>query len=217
MPFVLPPLYPILDASFFPREPAARAAFLQDTVRGLADAGVGLLQLRAKAAPRGQVLRDAESVRAAAPSGLTLILNDYSDLLASTGFDGLHLGQTDAPLERVRADHPRAVLGLSTHTPAQTGAGDAASADYLAIGPIFPTNSKLDAEPPLGLAGLRAARAQTGKPLVAIGGITLRNAAEVRAAGADSVAVLGALFADGTGSPAKAARDFLRLLGYNNA
>ncbi len=217
MLFTLPLLYPILDSSYFPRGAAARAAFLRETVRALADAGVELLQLRAKTMPREQVLRDAETIRAVAPRGFRLILNDYVDLLAATGFDGLHLGQTDAPLEEVRDAHPHAILGLSTHSAAQIRAGDRTTADYLAIGPVFPTTSKADAEAALGLEGLRRARAETGKPLVAIGGITLRNAAEVHAAGADSIAVLSGLFAPGSDGPGQAARDFLRLLGYNNA
>jgi thiamine-phosphate pyrophosphorylase len=88
---------------------------------------------------------------------------------------------------------------------------DRSTADYIAFGPVFPTASKENPDPVVGLAGLREARRATGKPLVAIGGITLRNAREVLAAGADSVAVLGDLL---TGPDIRGrAREFLSVLG----
>ncbi len=207
----LPPFYPILDDRFFPEGELARGAFLDRAVRELVDAGVILLQLRAEAGSDEQRVRDALSVRRAAGSGVTLILNDRTDLLHGTGFDGVHLGQTDLPVRAARLQlGPKCILGLSTHTPQQAEAGEATSADYLATGPVFATASKADAEPVIGLDGVRAARRGTTKPLVAIGGITLANAAAVWEAGADSVAVIGALWVPGS-SPGAIVRDFLRL------
>jgi thiamine-phosphate pyrophosphorylase len=103
------------------------------------------------------------------------------------------------------------IVGVSTHTDAQVQAANLTSADYLAIGPIFPTSTKPDAEPVLGLEGLRRARALTAKPLVAIGGITRANARSVIDAGADSVAVISALLAAGE-SVEQIAYDFLTSL-----
>ncbi len=91
-------------------------------------------------------------------------------------------------------------------------AANLTGADYIAIGPVFATGTKLDTEPVVGLEGIRRARALTRKPLVAIGGITRANARSVIDAGADSVAVISALFAPGE-SAEKVARDFLELLG----
>ncbi len=212
VPFTLPPLYPILDASCFPQEPGARTAFLSATTRELAGAGVTLLQLRMKDAGRDEVLRAAATIRAAADSDtIRLILNDHVSLVSETGFDGVHLGQGDLAIGEARARlGPDRILGLSTHTPGQAEAGDGTDADYLAVGPVFPTASKGNAEPPLGLAGVGAARARTVKPLVAIGGIGLPQAEAVWAAGADSVAVIGALFGSET-APGTLAQDFLRL------
>ncbi len=217
MPFTLPPLYPILDSLYFPGEPVARAAYLRDTVQALADAGVTMLQLRVKHAGTEQLLRDAEAVRSAAPAHLQLILNDRADLLGQTGFTGVHLGQSDLAIETARTRcGTAAILGLSTHTVGQVEQASCTQADYLAAGPVFATSSKPDAEPAIGLMGLRAARAATGKPLVAIGGITLSNAQAVRAAGADSIAAIGAIFAAGKqgsgSSPGRMAEDFLKLL-----
>ncbi len=102
-------------------------------------------------------------------------------------------------------------VGISTHDEEQVRAADAGEADYIAIGPVFATGSKADTEPVVGLEGVRRARALTRKPLVAIGGITRANARAVIEAGADSVAVIGGLFAEGE-SVAEVARDFLRIL-----
>jgi thiamine-phosphate pyrophosphorylase len=104
---------------------------------------------------------------------------------------------------------PKFWLGVSTHNPDQLGAADSTSADYLAIGPVFATLSKVNPDPIVGLDGVRRARALTGKPLVAIGGITRGNARSVIDAGADSVAVISDLIRE----PGKSAEDFFRILG----
>lgn len=215
MPFAPPPLYPILDASFFPVEDEPRAAWLWQTVGVLARAGVTLLQLRSKQAAPERLLRDAAAIRSAAPAGMRLILNDHVHLVRACGFDGVHLGQDDLSVMAARQQlGPAAIIGLSTHTAAEVREGGRTDADYLAIGPVFATASKADAEAPVGMEGVRASRAETTKPLVAIGGITLATAADVRAAGADSIAVISALFGGGAGgqrSPGEIARDFLRV------
>lgn len=219
MPFSLPPIYPILDTAWFPGGGSGRDARLSRTVGGLAEAGVTLLQLRAKESNYEGVLHDAEIVRAAA-AGMTLILNDRVNLVREAGFDGVHLGQDDMAIEQARALlGTGAILGLSTHTCEQAQYGERTSADYLAVGPVFATSSKRDTEPEVGLEGVRAAREVTRKPLVAIGGITLDRAPAVWGAGAHSVAVIGALFAkDARGGidPAAIARDFLSRFRYNS-
>jgi len=108
---------------------------------------------------------------------------------------GLHLGQADLPPAAARPlVGPGAWIGLSTHDPAQLARATAdPEVDVVALGPIFPTASKERPDPPVGLAGLAQARATTGKPLVAIGGINRGNIARVLAAGADAAAVLGAV------------------------
>jgi thiamine-phosphate pyrophosphorylase len=101
------------------------------------------------------------------------------------------------------------LIGFSTHTLAQVIAADALPIDYIAIGPVFATGSKANPDPVVGLEGVRQARRVTKKPLVAIGGITRLNCSQVKAAGADAVAVISDLLE----SPAKAVADFLRILG----
>ena len=136
-------------------------------------------------------------------------MNDRADLCLVAEFDGVHVGQDDLSAESVRAIiGADRWLGLSTHNPEQLQEADRTSADYLAIGPVFSTSSKEKPDPVIGLEGVRRARLLTRKPLVAIGGITRANAAEVIEAGADSVAVISDLLRD----PRKSAEEFFRIL-----
>jgi len=186
---MLPPLYAIIDAEVCRAHSIAPA----EMARQLTAAGVTLLQYRDKSGSPQQILANAALIRAAAPAA-TLILNDRPDLASLAHFNGVHLGQSDLAPADARLILPTGLIGLSTHTPAQVSLANQTTADYLAIGPIFSTATKPDAEQPIGLEGIRRARALTTKPLVAIGGITRANAASVLAAGADSIAVISALF-----------------------
>jgi len=140
---------------------------------------------------------------------VTLIMNDRADLALAAGFDGVHVGQDDLPVAEVRtiagAD---LIMGTSTHNPEQLRLADQTEADYLAIGPVFATSSKLNPDPVVGLNGVRLARSLTTKPLVAIGGITRANCRSVLDVGADSVAVISDL----VNNPRAAAEEFLRIL-----
>jgi thiamine-phosphate pyrophosphorylase len=202
---MLPRLYPIVDASCF-REYAALFAAAEE----LAVAGCTLLQYRNKSGNARQMLDEARELRARLAPTVRLIMNDRADLCLIAGFDGLHVGQDDLSPESARriigADR---WLGVSTHNPEQLAQADKTSADYLAIGPIFATSSKVNPDPVVGLAGLRRARELTRKPLVAIGGITRVNARSVIDAGADAVAVISDLLLD----PSKSAEEFLKVLG----
>ncbi len=205
----LPRLYAIADAEFLAR----RNVDLREFGAGLLHAGVSLVQLRDKRSPPQQVLEHAAVLREVlAGSGCRLILNDRADLAVLAGFGGVHVGQDDrSPADARRVVGTEAWVGLSTHTEDQLRAAENADADYVAVGPVFATNTKPDAESAVGLEGVRRARALTGKPLVAIGGITRENARSVIDAGADSVAVISGLLPPGE-TPEQAARDFLQLL-----
>lgn len=207
-----PPLYPILDSAFLAGA-KNRAGFLRQLVRQLAAAGVDILQYRNKAGGEVETLADAQTMREAAGPGMMLILNDFPTLAVEVGFDGVHVGQTDlGPAEARAIVGPGKILGASTHNEAQLRVADQQPLDYIAIGPVFATATKENPDPVVGLDGVRLARRLTRKPLVAIGGITSENAALVREAGADSVAVIGAIFSPGADA-AKLAGGFLRVLG----
>lgn len=207
MPFTLPRLYVIVDTATLARE----SLTLQQFARHLRAAGVELLQLRDKTSSPNKVITNADLLGMELPAS-QLLLNDRVDLVSSARANGVHLGQTDIPLAEARILlGTNAIIGLSTHTPAQVLAANQTSADYLAIGPVFATRTKPDAAPPVGLEGVRRARTLTTKPLVAIGGITRENCRSVLDAGADSIAVISALFSP-TESVEQVARDFLRIL-----
>ena len=202
-------LYPILDAGVL----TVRGIALPDVAYELRAAGITLLQYRDKAAEPQTILRNAAVIAETfAGSGATLIMNDRADLAALAGWNGVHVGQEDLSPADARIVIGRGkVIGVSTHTDEQVTAADESVADYVAIGPVFATGTKLDAEPAVGLEGVRRVRALTRKPLVAIGGITRENARSVIDAGADSVAVISGLFVPGE-PVEKVARDFLELL-----
>jgi len=206
-----PSLYPIVDAAFLPPDLDLRHEALVHLARSLSEAGVEILQYRNKQGSEAEILPDTEPLRAAAPPKLKLILNDFPYLTAKVRFDGVHVGQLDAsPREARSLLGSDAIVGISTHSEAQLRAADLEPVDYIAIGPVFATSSKQNPDPIIGLDGVRLGRRLTMKPLVAIGGITLENAASVWAAGADSVAVISAIFSAGE-DPAKLAGDFLRI------
>ena len=161
--------------------------------------GASFVQLREKRMPALEFYEQARAAVAVAErSGVQLIINDRVDVALAVGARGVHLGQDDLPPEAARKLlGPTAVVGYSTHNVDQALEAVKLPIDYLAIGPIFPTTSKTDTFPVLGLEGLRAVRQAIGDfPLVAIGGITHLNAHEAIEAGADSVAVISALLSD---------------------
>jgi thiamine-phosphate pyrophosphorylase len=215
-----PELYPILDAELVLRglgaDPQQRRSVLRRIVQELAAAGVEILQYRNKRDEDEVVAADARAMQeAAGQAALTpmrLILNDRAALVPAVGWDGVHVGQQDLPPRQARLlVRESALVGLSTHNEEQLIAADREPVDYIAIGPVFATASKRDTSPIIGLDGVRRARALTRKPLVAIGGITLKTAASVYAAGADSLAVIAAIFAAPGRSPAQSAKDFLEI------
>jgi thiamine-phosphate pyrophosphorylase len=187
----LPRLYAIVDAEML----ASRGIELAGFVKDLRDAGVTLVQYRDKLGDEQEIVRNAKIITDIFRGReATLVMNDSPALTHRVGWNAVHVGQTDAAITEARQILPQGgIVGCSTHTDQQVIAADAAVADYIAIGPVFATSSKKNAEPVVGLQGVRRARALTGRPLVAIGGITFENAASVIEAGADSVAVIGAL------------------------
>ncbi len=211
----LPRLYPILDADALARArvPLAVAA------RALYDAGVRWVQYRDKAASDAEVVESMRELRGIFPAGeAVLLVNDRVHLCAPAEADGVHIGQEDMlPAEARRmldsSGGPKRLLGVSTHNVAQLRAAVAAgAADYLAIGPVYATGSKENPDPVVGLEGVKAARALTRLPLVAIGGITAANARAVIEAGADAVAVISGLLPQGGHEMPERVRDFLAFL-----
>jgi len=206
----VPRFYPILDAGFLLQAgiPVERFA------RELRDAGVRFLQYRDKDASDELLLERAALLREIFPaSDSCLILNDRVPLVVAAGFDGVHVGQEDvSPVEARALLGPGVIIGVSTHGERQLFSAKDSPVDYVAIGPVFATSSKLVPDPVVGLEGVRAARAITDKPLVAIGGIGRSNCVAVMQAGADSVAVISDLVPNVGRSTGKIVEEFFLLL-----
>lgn len=189
MPFDLPKLYPITDRRVSGLSHAEQVA-------RLCEGGARLVQLREKHLSPREFFREAEeALRVGRSFGARVIVNDRADVALAAGADGVHLGQDDLPPGAARALLGEgALVGFSTHGVEQAVAAAASPVDYVAVGPVYATSSKQSPDPVVGLEGVRRVRASAGRvPLVAIGGITAENAPAVLAAGADSVAVIGAL------------------------
>ena len=189
----LPRVYPILDTESL----AARAILLETAAAAFLDGGAGILQIRHKRQWSRGFFASARTVaRLCREAGATLIVNDRADfaLLLEAG---LHVGQDDLPPRDARQLMGRdAMVGFSSHNVAQLCAAGGEPVDYVALGPVFATASKLNPDPVTGIEEIRRCRSLIEKPLVAIGGITLENALDVLRAGADSVAVIAGLLPD---------------------
>lgn len=183
--------YPILDT-----EAAARHGIGPvDAAARILEGGARLLQLRHKGFFSREVFRQAKEIaELCREADAVLVMNDRADIARLLGA-GLHLGQDDLPpTDARRVLGEGALLGFSTHNEAQLRAAALEPADYLALGPIFGTSTKLNPDPVVGIGELRRLRGLTDRPLVAIGGITRANARSVLETGADSVAAIGDLF-----------------------
>lgn len=192
MNFHLPKLYPITDTRLSGLSHA-------EQVTRLIDGGATLVQLRDKdAASRDFYQQAAAALRVARDHQVKLIINDRVDIALALNADGVHLGQSDLPVDAARSLlGPGAVIGFSTHNLAQAKLAATMPVDYLAFGPIFGTSTKDNPDPIVGLQALAAARTAVGAlPLVAIGGITSANGLEVLKAGADALAMISELVAD---------------------
>jgi len=196
----LPRLYAIADAAFGNPVDSSRALF---------DGGALLIQIRNKKVGAGELLEQVEAVQKFAPAGALVLVNDRVDVALLAKAAGVHLGQEDMPVEHARSIlGGKAIIGLSTHSLDQALQADRLPVDYIAAGPIYPTSSKDNPDPVLGIDRLREICRAVRKPVVAIGGITLERAGDVLAAGASSLAVIRDLV--GAGNIAEQTRRYVR-------
>jgi thiamine-phosphate pyrophosphorylase len=205
------PLHAIVDA-----DAAARAGWpILDLAAAYLRGGARLLQFRAKSMPGAALLATASAlVQLAHRHHARVIVNDRADIARLAFADGVHVGQDDLRPEHVRAlIGTDRTIGLSTHTVEQLDAAIRQPVDYVAIGPVFGTATKQTGYGAVGLAMVTEAarRASASRlPLVAIGGVTLDNAASVLDAGAASVAVISDLLS--SGDPEARVRAFVERL-----
>src|SRR5580692_503068 len=173
---------------------------LVDLARAVAAGGATLVQLRDKVSSTPAMVERARALKAAlAPFGVPLIVNDRVDVALAAQADGVHVGQEDMAVEEARRRlGPGPFIGLSVRTVEQAAAAPLALLDYVGIGGVYATTSKVSGRSPIGLDGLRKVvqvlRGRIGNfPSCGIAGITAANAEPVIAAGADGVSVISAL------------------------
>ena len=201
------PLYWIADASLAGGRP------LDVLAREALAAGLRVLQYRDKALSSRERYPVAMALAAAArEAGATFLINDDIDMALAVEADGVHLGQEDFPVATARKIvGTTMIIGCSAHTVDQAKAAEAEGADYLGVGPIYPSATKM-ARPPLGCGLLREICTAVRIPVYAIGGISVERCQKVLAAGAKGVAVASGLLTPGIGLQTKA---FLTALGEN--
>jgi thiamine-phosphate pyrophosphorylase len=189
----------------------SRGRSLVDVVSAAVQGGVTMVQLREKDASTREFLAEALALKTLLkPLGVPLIINDRVDIAQAIDADGVHVGQSDMPVEIVRhLIGPEKIIGLSITNQTQIEREDAKRSDYLGIGPLYLQTTKANASTPLGVEGFRALRALSFKPVMAIGGLNATNSAAVLEAGADGLAIVSAIV--GADDPKAAAAAVARL------
>ncbi len=190
---------------------APDASALPDLLRGAVAGGVDIVQLREKQLADDELGALANAARALCERlGALLVINDRPIVALESGADGVHVGQEDMPVAEVREIvGPDMLLGLSTHTPQEIDAVDPAVVDYIGVGPIHETPTKLG-RAAVGLELIDHARAHAPVPFFAIGGLDLSNLGAALSAGAERVCVLRAIAS--AEDPEQAARALRELI-----
>lgn len=194
----------------------SEAAAGRDILQLIAEAvegGATIIQLRGKKWTSREFLDvGMEAFRFLTAKRIPLIINDRVDIALACGADGVHLGQDDLPLPCARKILGKdRIIGISVATPKEAEAAEMGGADYIGAGPVFGTLSKKDLGQLLGLECLRAIRKKVKLPILAIGGISAANLADVISAGADGVAVISAITA--AKNPVQAAIEIIESIG----
>ncbi|MBF0109511.1 MAG: thiamine phosphate synthase [Magnetococcales bacterium] len=196
-------IYPVLDAEWLQRHLREERWPVHARIRLAMDmevAGIGVIQLRCKNGPEPcrRFIERWIPVLRGEMDRVRVIINDHPALVMEWGADGVHVGQEDVSVAECRAllGHER-VIGLSTHNRSEIMDSQAMAIDYIGFGPIFSTDTKPDARPPMGLGGLAMAVAERVRPVVAIGGIQPEHLVDIAASGAAAAAMISGLWGGG--------------------
>ena len=166
------------------------------------EAGIKIIQLRMKNEDASAVLEMAEKLRKIIPSDVIFIINDDPVIARDSGADGVHLGQGDMSFKEARSIvGSNAIIGLSTHNPAQTESACLLNPDYIGVGPVFLTPTKKNPDPVIGLDGMAAMLKKSTVPAVCLGGIDHDNVTSVLKAGAKNICAVRCI--NGSEDPGK--------------
>ncbi|MFF2093437.1 thiamine phosphate synthase [Paenibacillus sp. NPDC058174] len=198
-------LYAITGEQFHPGR--ALLEVMEEAIAG----GVEIIQLRDKDSSREEVLRKARALRELTRKhGVTFIVNDYIDIALEVDADGIHLGQDDLSLQEARKLVGDKIIGISTHAIEEALVAEEQGADYIGVGPVFATKTKVDVVDPVTVAYVQEVASRIRIPFVAIGGIKLSNVDEVIAAGATRICAVSEIV--GSADVAGTCRAFLSKL-----
>ena len=199
-------LYVITGEKFHPGRNYVEV--MEEAIRGGADC----IQLREKNKTKKELLEMARRLRELTDRyAVPFIVNDHVDIALAVNADGVHLGQDDLPLEEARRIlGPDKMIGISTHKLEEALAAERTGADYIGVGPVFPTDTKEDVVDPVGIQYVDEVVRNISIPFVAIGGIKLHNVDEVLQAGAQRICIVSAVVgADDVRGAAQAFRNKL--------
>lgn len=162
-----------------------------EVIKHMINGGVRIIQYREKNKKQKEVLAECREIRKITmENNIVFIINDYIDIAMMVDADGVHIGQDDIPLKEARAILGNKIIGVSTHSPEQANQAIDNGADYIGVGPIFPTNTKEDVCPPVGFKYLDWIIKNTNIPFVAIGGIKSHNINQISRKGAKTIALV---------------------------
>lgn len=175
-------------------------------------AGCLIVQYREKNASTGDMVREAGEIAEICRGHAIFLVNDRIDVALAVDADGVHIGQSDMPIEHARRIlGPEKIIGLSASTVEESEEAERLGADYVGLGPIYPTGTKPDADEPCGIDTIRAVRQRISIPIVAIGGLNVERTADVVTAGADGLVAISAVVgADDVFETVKTIRDIIR-------
>lgn len=190
----------------------ARGRDISDIVREAVAGGVTMVQLREKNISTREFVQLGCALKSILlTSGVPLIINDRVDVAMACDADGVHIGQSDMPYAIARGMlGPDKIIGLSVESFGQIEEANGLDVDYLGVSPVFATKTKTDTVSPFGLDGLKKAVLMSRHPLVGIGGMNICTAADVKACGADGIAVVSAIV--GAEDPRRAAAELLEVM-----
>ncbi|GLX68776.1 thiamine phosphate synthase [Paenibacillus glycanilyticus] len=198
-------LYAITGEQFHPGREMLEV--MEEAIKG----GVDIIQLRDKDGSPEEILKKAKALRELTRKyGVTFIVNDYIDIALEVDADGVHLGQDDVSLTEARRRLGNKIIGISTHAIEEALLAEEQGADYIGVGPVFPTKTKVDVVDPVTTAYVRQVAERIRIPFVAIGGIKLSNVDEVLAAGATRICAVSEIV--GNSDVAGTCQAFLRKL-----
>ncbi len=182
-------LYVIAETKLIPKKD------FEENIEKVISSGATVIQLREKNLPALSFLKAALRMRKLIRPPILFMVNDRVDIAMASRADGVHLGQQDFPVPSARrVMGEEMIIGVSTHSLEEALRAEREGADYAAVGPLFPTSTKLDSRPPVGTGMIGEIKKELSIPVVAIGGITVENAHEALKMGADGIAVVSAIF-----------------------